>query len=50
MSSWTQVDFGLVRYSPLENTHYFYDPNYPAAIQFLLNGLWESWDVSYVKL
>ena len=50
MSLWTQVDFGLVRYSPVEGTHYFYDSAYPTAIQFLLNGRWESWDVSYVKL
>lgn len=50
MSSWKQVDFGLVRYSPIEGTHFFYDPAYPTAIQFLLNGLWESWDISYVKL
>ncbi|KAF2680592.1 FabD/lysophospholipase-like protein [Lentithecium fluviatile CBS 122367] len=47
--SWTPVDFGLVRYSPVEGTHYFFDPAYPTAIQFLLNGRWEPWDVSYVK-
>ncbi|EDU40412.1 Patatin [Pyrenophora tritici-repentis] len=47
--SWTQVDFSCVRYSPVEGTHYFHDPAYPASIQFLLSGRWESWDVSYVK-
>ncbi|CAI6333505.1 unnamed protein product [Periconia digitata] len=49
MASWLPVEFGLVRYSPIEGTHYFYDPVHPTAIQFLLNGHWESWDVSYVK-
>ena len=47
--SWAQVDFTLVRYSPVEGTHYFYDPAHPTAIQFLLNGHWEPWDVGYVK-
>ncbi|KAJ4302740.1 hypothetical protein N0V90_001630 [Kalmusia sp. IMI 367209] len=47
--SWIQVDFSLVRYSPVENTHYFHDPAHPTAIQFLLNGQWESWDVGWVK-
>ncbi|PVI07668.1 FabD/lysophospholipase-like protein [Periconia macrospinosa] len=45
----SQVDFTLVRYSDIEGTHYFYDPAHPTAIQFLLNGNWESWDVGYVK-
>ncbi|KAF1957416.1 FabD/lysophospholipase-like protein, partial [Byssothecium circinans] len=47
--SWAQVDFSLVRYSPVEGTHYFYDPAHPTSIQFLLNGNWESWDIGYVK-
>ncbi|KAL5121722.1 hypothetical protein ACEQ8H_000409 [Pleosporales sp. CAS-2024a] len=46
--SWTPVDFSLVRYSPIENTHFFYDANHPTSIQFLLSGRWEAWDVSYV--
>ncbi|RMZ73177.1 acyl transferase acyl hydrolase lysophospholipase [Pyrenophora seminiperda CCB06] len=45
--SWTLVDFGCVRYSSVEGTHYFHDPAYPTSIQFLLSGRWESWDVSY---
>lgn len=47
--SWIQVDFSLVRYSPIEGTHYFFDPAYPTAIQFLVNGQWEPWDVGWVK-
>ncbi|KAF1942049.1 FabD/lysophospholipase-like protein [Clathrospora elynae] len=47
--SWTPVDFSCVRYSPVEGTHYFYDPAFPSSIQFLLSGRWEPWDVSYVK-
>ncbi|ORX97951.1 acyl transferase/acyl hydrolase/lysophospholipase [Clohesyomyces aquaticus] len=47
--SWIEVNFGLVRYSPVEGTHYFYDPAYPTAIQFLLSGRWEPWDVGYVR-
>jgi hypothetical protein len=47
--SLTPVDFSHVRYSPVEGTHYFYDPTYPSSIQFLLSGRWEAWDVSYVK-
>ena len=47
--SWIPVEFSLVRYSAVEGTHYFFDPHYPTAIQFLLNGNWESWDVSYVR-
>lgn len=47
--SWTLVDFSCVRYSPVEGTHYFYDPAHPSSIQFLLSGRWEPWDVSYVK-
>ncbi|KAF2868345.1 acyl transferase/acyl hydrolase/lysophospholipase [Massariosphaeria phaeospora] len=43
------VDFALVRYSPVEQTHFFYDPAFPTAIQFLLNGQWEPWDVSWVR-
>jgi hypothetical protein len=42
------VDFGAVRYSPTEGTHYFYDPSFP-SIQFLLSGRWEAWDVGWVK-
>ncbi|KAH8733187.1 acyl transferase/acyl hydrolase/lysophospholipase [Phaeosphaeriaceae sp. PMI808] len=41
--SWAQVDFSLVRYSPIEGTHFFYDQRYPSSIQFLLSGRWESW-------
>jgi hypothetical protein len=37
-----------VRYSPVENTHFFYDEAYPSSIQFLLSGRWEPWDVGYV--
>ncbi|KAF2474189.1 FabD/lysophospholipase-like protein [Lindgomyces ingoldianus] len=44
-----EVDFGLVRYSPIEGTHYFYDSAFPTTIQFLLNGAWESWDVGWVR-
>ncbi|KAL5388951.1 hypothetical protein DPSP01_002657 [Paraphaeosphaeria sporulosa] len=44
-----RVDLSLVRFSPIENTYYFYDQNYPTAIQFLLNGQWESWDVGWVR-
>ncbi|KAF2798390.1 FabD/lysophospholipase-like protein [Melanomma pulvis-pyrius CBS 109.77] len=47
--SWIQVEFSLVRYSAVEGTHYFFDPNYPTAVQFLLDGSWESWDVGYVR-
>lgn len=47
--SWIEVNWSLVRYSPVEGTHYFYDPGYPTAIQFLLNGRWEPWDVGWVK-
>ncbi|KAH4618831.1 hypothetical protein HBI17_235410, partial [Parastagonospora nodorum] len=47
--SWAPVDFSLVRYSPIENTHFFYDENHPSSIQFLLSGRWESWDVGYVS-
>ncbi|KAF2263856.1 FabD/lysophospholipase-like protein [Lojkania enalia] len=47
--SWVEVNFNLVRYSPVEQTHYFYDPNYPTAIQFLLSGRWEPWDVGWVR-
>jgi hypothetical protein len=46
--SWAPVDFSLVRYSPVENTHFFYDEGYPSSIQFLLSGRWEAWDVGYV--
>ncbi|KAL5417455.1 hypothetical protein PMIN06_007853 [Paraphaeosphaeria minitans] len=44
-----RVDLTLVRFSPIENTYYFYDQSYPTAIQFLLNGQWESWDVGWVR-
>ncbi|KAH7390498.1 acyl transferase/acyl hydrolase/lysophospholipase [Pyrenochaeta sp. MPI-SDFR-AT-0127] len=47
--SGTPVDFSRVRYSPIEGTHYFYDPASPSTIQFLLSGTWESWDVGWVK-
>jgi hypothetical protein len=47
--SWAQVDFSLVRYSPIEGTHFFYDLRYPSAVQFLLSGRWESWDVGWVR-
>ncbi|KAF2823862.1 FabD/lysophospholipase-like protein [Ophiobolus disseminans] len=47
--SWTQIDFSLVRYSPIEGTHFFYDARYPSAVQFLLSGRWESWDVGWVR-
>ncbi|KAF1851083.1 FabD/lysophospholipase-like protein [Cucurbitaria berberidis CBS 394.84] len=43
------LDFRLVRYSPVEGTHYFHDPAYPSTIQFLLSGNWESWDVGWVR-
>jgi hypothetical protein len=46
--SWAPVDFSLVRYSPVENTHFFYDEGHPSSIQFLLSGRWEAWDVGYV--
>jgi hypothetical protein len=46
--SWVEVNFNLVRYSPIEGTHYFYDAAYPTAVQFLLNGRWEPWDVRWV--
>ncbi|KAH7074734.1 acyl transferase/acyl hydrolase/lysophospholipase [Paraphoma chrysanthemicola] len=44
-----QVDFSVVRYSPIEGTHFFYDPRYPSSVQFLLSGRWEPWDVGWVK-
>lgn len=47
--SWTQVDFSHVRYSPVEGTHYFFDPAYPTSVQFLLSGRWEPWDVGWVR-
>ncbi|KAI8940763.1 hypothetical protein NX059_002029 [Plenodomus lindquistii] len=47
--SWTPVDFSCVRYSPVEGTHYFYDPAYPTSIQFLLSGRWEPWDIGWVR-
>ncbi|KAF2854321.1 FabD/lysophospholipase-like protein, partial [Plenodomus tracheiphilus IPT5] len=47
--SWTQVDFSCVRYSPVEGTHYFFDPAYPTSVQFLLSGRWEPWDVGWVR-
>jgi hypothetical protein len=47
-ASMLAVDFGAVRYSPTEGTHYFYDPSFP-SIQFLLSGRWEAWDVGWVK-
>ncbi|KAF2128417.1 FabD/lysophospholipase-like protein [Dothidotthia symphoricarpi CBS 119687] len=47
--SCAQVDLSQVRYSPIEGTYYFYDHRYPSAIQFLLSGRWESWDVGWVK-
>ncbi|KAF2004427.1 FabD/lysophospholipase-like protein [Amniculicola lignicola CBS 123094] len=46
--SWTAVDFSTVRYSPIEGTHYFYDPANASSIQFLINGRWEPWDVGWV--
>lgn len=46
---WSQVDFDLVRYSPIEGTHYFWDLQFPTSMQFLLSGAWESWDVGYVR-
>ncbi|KAF2659067.1 FabD/lysophospholipase-like protein [Lophiostoma macrostomum CBS 122681] len=47
--SWIAVNFSLIKFSDIEGTYYFYDPNYPTAIQFLLNGRWEPWDVGYVR-
>ncbi|KAF2028476.1 FabD/lysophospholipase-like protein [Setomelanomma holmii] len=46
---WTPVDFSLVRYSPVEGTHFFYDQRHPSSVQFLLSGRWEPWDVGWVK-
>ncbi|KAF1974640.1 FabD/lysophospholipase-like protein [Bimuria novae-zelandiae CBS 107.79] len=45
----TRVDLSLVRYSEVEKCYYFYDPQHPTAIQFAINGQWESWDVGWVK-
>jgi hypothetical protein len=47
--SWIPVNFDSVRYSPIERTHYFYDPEYPQWIQFLRCDKWSSWHVRYVK-
>jgi hypothetical protein len=47
--SYEQIDFSLVRYSPIEGTHFFYDARYPSTVQFLLSGRWESWDVGWVR-
>lgn len=46
--SWIAVDFNLVRYSPIEGTHWFYDSSYSSVIQFLVDGRWQSWDVGWV--
>jgi hypothetical protein len=46
---WIPVNFDFVRYSPIERTHYFYDPEHPQWIQFLRCDKWSSWHVRYVK-
>jgi hypothetical protein len=47
--AWVPVNFDSVRYSPIERTHYFYDPEHSQWIQFLRCGKWSSWPVRYVK-
>ena len=44
-----RVELALVRFSDIEKAYYFYDPRHPQAIQFAINGNWESWDVGWVK-
>jgi calcium-independent phospholipase A2-gamma len=44
-----RVELALVRFSDIERAYYFYDPRHPEAIQFAINGNWESWHVGWVK-
>lgn len=44
------VDFEKVRYSALDGRPYFWDSDYPQYIQFVVNGVWTSIPVSYVKV
>jgi hypothetical protein len=46
---WIPVKFDNVRYSPIERTHYFWDPEYPQWIQFLRDDKWSSWHIGYVR-
>ncbi|KAI0570368.1 hypothetical protein Alg130_11257 [Pyrenophora tritici-repentis] len=47
--NWIPVKFNCVCYSLEACTYYFWDPDYPQCIQFLDQGTWKSWHVSYVK-